>query len=175
MKENKKNLIYYWAILINPIALLIFHKCIKTLSTLCMYGGLRRRAPIIVGCGTLLLVWFVVWTIIYHKRKSQEQKKLPRYIWILVLCVEVILLLATTGYYGKQIVESASPFSGRLSDKIREWTDSRKVKLKHNNIYEDGIEGIFEDLETKIDLLEENIEEKTKQESQKAEMETEKK
>ena len=155
MKENKKNLIYYWAILINPIALLIFHKCIKTLSTLCMYGGLRRRAPIIVGCGTLLLVWFVVWTIIYHKRKSQEQKKLPRYIWILVLCVEIILLAATTGYYGKQIVESASPFSGRLSDKIREWTDSRKVKLKHNNIYEDGIQGIFEDLETKIDLPEE--------------------
>ena len=31
MKENKNNLIYYWAILINPIALLIFYKCIKTL------------------------------------------------------------------------------------------------------------------------------------------------
>ena len=130
-------------------------KCIKTLSVLCMYGGLRRRAPIIVGCGALLFVWFVVWTIIYYKRKSQEQQKLPRYIWILVLCVEVILLLATTGYYGKQIVESASPFSGRLSDKIREWIDSRKVTLKHNNIYEDGIHGIFEDLETKIDLPEE--------------------
>lgn len=155
MKENKKNLIYYWAILLNPIALLIFYKCIKTLSALCMYGGLRRRAPIIVGCGALLLVWFVIWTIIYHKRKLQEQKKLPKYIWILVLCVEVILLVTATGYYGKQIVESASPFSGRLSDKIREWTDSRKVKLKHNNIYEDGIEGIFEDLETKIDLPEE--------------------
>ena len=140
-----------------------------------MYGGLRRRAPIIVGCSALILVWFVIWTIIYHKRKSKEQQKLSKYIWILVLGVEVILLSATTGYYGKQIVESASPFSGRLSDKIREWPDSRKVKLKHNNIYEDGIHGIFEDLETKIDLLEENIEEKTKQESQKAEMETEKK
>lgn len=155
MKENKNNLIYYWTILINPIVLLIFYKCIKTLSALCMYGGLRRRAPIIVGCGVLLLVWFVIWTIIYRKRKSQEQKKLSKYIWILVLCVEVILLVTTTGYYGKQIVESASPFSGRLSDKIREWTDSRKVKLKHNNIYEDGIQGIFEDLETKIDLPEE--------------------
>ena len=153
--SNKKNLTYYWTILLNPIALVVYYKCIKTLSTLCMYGGLRRRAPIVVGCGALLLVWFVIWTIIYHKRKLQEQQKIPRYIWILVLCVEVILLLATTGYYGKQIMESASPFSGRLSDKIREWTDSRKVKLKHNNIYEDGIEGIFEDLETKVDLPEE--------------------
>ena len=155
MKENKRNLIYYWAILLNPIALMIFNKCIKILSALCIYGGLRRRAPIIVGCGMLLLVWFVIWTIIYHKRKVQEQKKFPKYIWILVLCVEVILLAATTGYYGKQIVESASPFSGRLSSKIREWTDSRRVKLKHNNIYEDGIHGIFEDLETKIDFPEE--------------------
>ena len=138
MKENKKNLIYYWTILLNPIALIIFYKCIKTLSALCMYGGLRRRAPIIVGCGMLLLVWFVIWTTIYRKGKSQEQKRFPKYIWGLVLCVEVILLAMTAGYYGKQIVESASPFSGRLSDKIREWTDSRKVKLKHNNIYEDG-------------------------------------
>ena len=67
MKENKNNLIYYWAILINPIALLIFHKCIKTLSTLCMYGGLRRRAPIIVGCGSLLLVWFVAVFFLYDR------------------------------------------------------------------------------------------------------------
>ena len=155
MNENKKNLIYYWAILLNPIALMIFYKCIKTLSVLCMYGGLRRRAPIIAGCGLLLFVWFVVWTLIYRKERTQEQKSFPKYIWILVLCVEVILLTVTTGYYGKQIVESANPFSGRLSDKIREWTDSRKVKLKHNNIYEDGIQGIFEDLETKIDFPEE--------------------
>ena len=54
------------------------YKCIKTLSVLCMYGGLRKRAPIIVGCGALILVWFVIWTIIYHKRKLQEQQKLPR-------------------------------------------------------------------------------------------------
>lgn len=152
MKENKKNIIYYWAILLNPIALMIFYKCIKILSALCMYGGLRRRAPISVGCGMLLLVWFVMWTIIYHKRKLQEQKKLPKCIWSLVFCVEVILLASAAGYYGKQIVESASPFYGRLSSKIREWTDSRKVKLKHNNIYEDGIHGIFEDLEIKIDF-----------------------
>ena len=155
MKENKKNLIYYWAILLNPIVFMIFYKCIKTLSILCMYGGLRRRAPVIAGCGLLLFGWFVVWTIIYRKEKTRQQKRFSEYIWILVLCVEVILLTVTTGYYGKQIVESASPFSGRLSDKIREWTDSRKVKLKHNNIYEDGIQGIFEDLETKIDFPEE--------------------
>lgn len=155
MKENKKNLIYYWTILLNPVVLMIFYKCIKTLSILCMYGGLRRRAPIIAGCGLLLFVWFVIWTMIYQKRKLQEKKKLSKYIWILALCVEVICLSVTTGYYAKQIVESASPFSGRLSDKIREWTDSRKVKLKHNNIYEYGIKGIFEDLETKIDLPEE--------------------
>ena len=49
--SNKKNLTYYWTILLNPIALVVYYKCIKTLSTLCMYGGLRRRAPIIVGCG----------------------------------------------------------------------------------------------------------------------------
>ena len=155
MKEKNKNLILYWVILINPIVLLLFQMCLKTFAALCMYGGLRKRAPQIVGIVILLLVWLVIWTIIYHKRKAQEHKKNSSYIWGLFLLLEVTLLAGMIGYYGKQIVESARPFSGRLSSKIREYTQSKKVTLKHNNIYEDGITGIFEDLRTKIDIPEE--------------------
>lgn len=154
MKEKNKNLILYWVILINPIALLLFQMCLKTFAALCMYGGLRKRAPLIVGLGLLLMVWFVLWTIIYHKRKTQEHKKISSYTWSLFLLLEVILLAGMMGYYGKQIVESARPFSGRLSSKIREYTDSKKVTLKHNNIYEDGsrrITTIEEEPEEKID------------------------
>lgn len=142
-------------ILINPIVLLLFQVCLKTLAALCMYGGLRKRAPLIIGLGLLLMVWFVLWTIIYHKRKIQEHKKISSHISGLLLLLEVILLAGIMGYYGKQIVESAKPYSGRLSSKIQEYTNSKKVTLKHNNIYEDGIIGIFEDLKTKIDLPEE--------------------
>ena len=56
-----------------------------------------------------------------------------------------------------QIKEGASPFSGRLSDKIREWTDSRKAKLKHNNIYEDGNRGLDDEETSQIVPLDEKM------------------
>lgn len=70
----------------------------------------------------------------------------------MILCIEIVLVLATTGYYGIRIIESSTKYNGKLSWKIDEWTRSKNIKLEHNNIYENGIEGIFEDLETKIDL-----------------------
>lgn len=72
-----------------------------------------------------------------------------------MLAAELVVLAGITGYYGVKIGESAVPYQGKLSWKLEEWRESRKVRLAHDNIYETGISGILADLEQKVDLPEE--------------------
>lgn len=49
---------------------------IKAFAKLCQMGGLRRRLPVMGICGLFLLVWFLVWTICYFKRKKAGKIKI---------------------------------------------------------------------------------------------------
>ena len=157
MKEilRKPNRIIYWMTLFNPIAIILFYKFMDALSALCMYGGIRRRVPTIAGCGLLLFIWFVLWTFVYHKKFKCSECRFPKTLFRIVFCMEIMILLTIVEFFGARIIESGMKYNGKLSWKIDEWTRSKKITLEHNNIYEDGIEGIFEDLETKLDLPEE--------------------
>ena len=157
MKEilRKPNRIIYWMTLFNPIAIILFYKFMDALSALCMYGGIRRRVPTIAGCGLLLFIWFVLWTLIYHKKFKCSECRFPKTLFRIIFCMELMILLTIVVFFGIRIIESGMKYNGKLSWKIDEWIRSKKITLEHNNIYEDGIEGIFEDLETKLDLPEE--------------------
>lgn len=157
MKEilRKPNRIIYWMTLFNPIAIILFYKFMDALSALCMYGGIRRRVPTIAGCGLLLFIWFVLWTLIYHKKFKCSECRFPKTLFRIIFCMELMVLLTIVVFFGTRIIESGMKYNGKLSWKIDEWIRSKKITLEHNNIYEDGIEGIFEDLETKLDLPEE--------------------
>lgn len=157
MKEilRKPNRIIYWMTLFNPIAIILFYKFMDVLSALCMYGGIRRRVPTIAGCGLLLFIWFVLWTLIYHKKFKCSECRFPKTLFRIIFCMELMVLLTIVVFFGTRIIESGMKYNGKLSWKIDEWIRSKKITLEHNNIYEDGIEGIFEDLETKLDLPEE--------------------
>ena len=157
MKEilRKPNRIIYWMTLFNPIAIILFYKFMDVLSALCMYGGIRRRVPTIAGCGLLLFIWFVLWTLIYHKKFKCSECRFPKTLFRITFCMELMVLLTIVVFFGTRIIESGMKYNGKLSWKIDEWIRSKKITLEHNNIYEDGIEGIFEDLETKLDLPEE--------------------
>lgn len=157
MKEilRKPNRIIYWMTLFNPIAIILFYKFMNVLSALCMYGGIRRRVPTIAGCGLLLFIWFVLWTLIYHKKFKCSECRFPKTLFRIIFCMKLMVLLTIVVFFGTRIIESGMKYNGKLSWKIDEWIRSKKITLEHNNIYEDGIEGIFEDLETKLDLPEE--------------------
>lgn len=157
MKEilRKPNRIIYWMTLFNPIAIILFYKFMDVLSAICMYGGIRRRVPTIAGCGLLLFIWFVLWTLIYHKKFKCSECRFPKTLFRIIFCMELMVLLTIVVFFGTRIIESGMKYNGKLSWKIDEWIRSKKITLEHNNIYEDGIEGIFEDLETKLDLPEE--------------------
>ena len=119
---------------------------------LCQYGGLRRHIPML-ALGIIGLVGTVVLWLI-SKRHNQEvnsgdngNKKL--------FYTEMILLIAATLFFGGRIVYSAVPYHGALSWKLDEWMRKKEVELEHNNLFEDGVEGILMDLDEALQLPEE--------------------
>ena len=57
-----------------------------------------------------------------------------------------------TIYFGGRIIYSAIPYNGHLSWKLDELWKKREVDFVHDNLFEDGIEGILTDLEEKLEM-----------------------
>lgn len=66
----------------------------------------------------------------------------------------LILLIIVTGFGAYSVGKSAVHFNGKLSWALYKMEKYRSVTLKHDNIYEDGLEGILADIRTKVDLPE---------------------
>ena len=65
-----------------------------------------------------------------------------------------LFLTAVTLYGGFLVVRSAIPYNGELSWYLKDLQDKRSVALRHDNVYETGIEGILEDIRKEVDLPE---------------------
>lgn len=66
----------------------------------------------------------------------------------------MLLLVLVTGAGAFHVGQSAMPYNGRLSWLLQDMKDRRRVTLEHDNIYRDGLDGILEDIRTKVDLPE---------------------
>lgn len=154
MKEKNMLKIFYWAVLLNPLCIVTGLIGLRTFAKLCQMGGLRRRLPVIVICGLLLLVWFLVWTICYFKKKKAGKIKIDekskRMVWILL--IELITIVSMTTFYGMKVVRSAQGYNGHLAWKLEEWKSKKEVLLKHQNIYETGLSGVLDDMKEELSL-----------------------
>lgn len=157
MSEKVRLRIKYWTIFFNPVVLFVYAIGCSKLYLLCQFGGVRRRLPWIAICGVVGVIWIIVWTALYFNKKRAGIEGIPvRYQrWLLFLSLEIWILILITGFYGTKIVHSAKAYNGKLSWKMDEIKSSRKIRLKHNNIYQNGIEGIFEDLKKELKLPDE--------------------
>src|SRR5699024_9641888 len=127
------------------------------LSSLLQYGGVKRRLPVTVMGTMILLVWFL-WCF-YKKRKQRKsfnekdhlsQKKMGiSKIWYFTA---LSILLFTTIVTGMKIYQSGINYQGKLAWWIEDIKNKREVELTHNNIYEDGLKGVFEDIQETITL-----------------------
>nr|WP_277818740.1 glycosyl hydrolase [Bacillus sp. TL12] len=66
--------------------------------------------------------------------------------------ISIIIIVVITSFYGVQIYKSATNYNGKLAWFIERLKHERSIKFKHNNIYEYGVEGIFEDINKKYPL-----------------------
>lgn len=163
MKKRKNYL--FLAKTLNPLVLVLYGILCFYLYSLSQYGGVKKKVPIIIGSVFLMLLWFL-WCY-YKKTKviGEDQEKLeltkkvsssPQNIsfsklWFFIAC---FILFATTFITSIRIYKSAIPYNGKLSWFIQDLKDKRQISFVHNNIYENGIEGIFDEIESKINLPE---------------------
>lgn len=165
--EKEKNYLFLAKIL-NPLVLITYGILCFYLYSLSQYGGVKRKAPIIIGLTVLLFLWFL-WC--YYKRFkktkvieegekkleftegiSNKHKKITfSKLWFFIAC---FTLLTTTLMTSMKIYGSAVTNNGRLSWLIEDLKNKRQISFVHNNIYENDIEDILNQIESKIKLPE---------------------
>lgn len=164
MKKEKSY--SFIAKILNPLVLIIYGILCFYLYSLSQYGGVKRKVPIIISSAVLLLLWFL---LCYYKRckntkvieenkenieltkriSSKHKKILFSKLWFFIAC---FILIATTFITSMKIYQSAVSNNGKLSWFIEDLKNKRQISFVHNNIYENDIEGIFDEIESKINL-----------------------
>lgn len=141
---------------IGKISSLIFYIfLLYQLWHLCQYGGIKSHFFRVVIC-TAGFVVAVILCLVSKRYKLKENKestevmkdgkKISNTILSFILC---------TLLFGGLIIYSAIPYHGALSWKIDEWLHKKETILEHDNLFEDGVEGVLTDLEAELDLPEE--------------------
>ena len=69
--------------------------------------------------------------------------------------MRISLFIIATLFFGGRIAYSAIPYHGALSWEIDEWMRKKEIKLEHNNLFENGVEGVLMDLDEALELPEE--------------------
>lgn len=141
---------------ISKISSLIFYIfLLYQLWHLCQYGGVRTHFFGLIICAAGVAVTVILCLVLKRDKKNvdkesvefvKEGKKISKTLLSFVLC---------TFFFGGLIIYSAIPYHGALSWKIDEWMRKKEVVLKHDNLFESGVEGVLNDLETELDLPEE--------------------
>lgn len=148
-------------IITNPIFIIVYGISFYELYTLCRYGRIHNNMIILFVCMLFFLAWLIILIIrIMKKTAIGEQQIIDKYemkynsrykvIWTYIA---IILIVLITSFYGVKIYNSAINYNGKLSWFLNDLENKRTVKFEHNNIYENGIEGIFTDINKEIHMV----------------------
>lgn len=133
----------------NPIILVLYWIFCYELANLCMYGRYNNNVYIIIACLVLFMTFFIFYTIRSIKFKEYKTRLSSSKPWIIIT---IIIISITTLFYGVKIYKSATNYGGKLAWVIERLKNERTVKFNKNNIYENGVIGIFEDINEKYEL-----------------------
>lgn len=135
----------------NPIVLIVYCFFCYELASICKYGRYNNNLYISITCLVFLIAVLIFYTIKLNNSKEYKSKLASSKLWI---CITIIIISITTSFYGMKIYKSTTNYGGKLAWVIERVKNERKVKFKKNNIYEDGVKGIFEDINKKFKLPE---------------------
>ncbi len=116
----------------------------------------KRKGQIFLFLKGHRFVWLDTERLSEQKREFLELKLTQKGIFAARFWrIPIALLLAAVTFLGAAgVVWSGIPYNGKLSWAVEELRSSRKVRLVHDNIYEDGLDGILADIRKKVDLPE---------------------
>lgn len=140
--------------------ILVYWISFYELYTLCKFGRINNNIAILFGCMLFFLASLIILIIKTVKKRAVKQEEsvdeyesysLHKTIWT---CITVILIVIISGFYGVKIYHSGVNYNGKLSWLLSDIKNKKTVKLEHINIYKDGIEGIFTDINKKVQMPE---------------------
>lgn len=148
-KKNRFSWRNFWLTMANPLTLMLYWCFSFHLYSLCQFGRKSKNLPILAGCILAFLLVFAAAVFRGVKRKPAMSFR-----WRAVMTVSLVCMAAVTVYYGSLIYRSAQPYNGKLSWFLYERAHKREVALEHDNLYRDGIDGFFSDLDEALHLPE---------------------
>ncbi|MGI6011632.1 MAG: WD40/YVTN/BNR-like repeat-containing protein [Ruminococcus sp.] len=124
---------------------------------LCQYGGVRSHFIRLLPAALVFLISAVLWIILKRRRRKEAHDGVKHQDTIrrTALWAQGIFVFVLTVYFAGRIIYAAIPYHGALSWKLDEWMRQKEVRLYHNNLFADGVEGILEDLDNALDMPEE--------------------
>lgn len=129
-----KNLVDYIFIFLYSVLMFFLWK-------ICKYGSWRYWINWIIPVLFLILVCIIYKILNRNIESSRKSRIIKLYIFIIVTLI-----------FGGMIIHTAIPYNGKLSWKVDEILNHKRVRYVHRNIFNDGIEGLLEDLEKKFTL-----------------------
>ncbi|WP_244835009.1 hypothetical protein [Clostridium sp. BJN0001] len=149
-KVIKKLLI---SLITNPILIAVYFIFCYELDLLCKFGRMKHNIAIILVCMAIFLVFILFSVVKILKNIKYEDikntKSHYKIIWKYAAC---IIIATITCFYGVRIFQSGRNYNGKLAWVLDDLKNKRSVKLEHNNIYKDGVQGIFDDIDKKFTL-----------------------
>lgn len=141
----------YWAILLNPLFLILYGYGLSVVFKFCKYGGVARRLPIIAAIFLVGVLWILVWSIIYFalKRKSKHSTNeisidktiskttnRSRNSFVVLFCVviELTAFFLLSGFYGYKIYGTTELFSGKLGNYLYDRKTTKKISLTDDDL-----------------------------------------
>lgn len=147
----------FLSMLTHPIFILVYWILFYELYTLCQFGRIHKNIYILSGCMVFFFIWLIILIIRIIKRPAAEPEQIVdghkhyKVIWTYAAIIMIVLI---TSFYGVKIYHSAINYNGKLSWFLKDLKDKKTVKLEHDNIYKNGIQGIFTDISKKIKMPE---------------------
>lgn len=134
------------------ISLLCYLFSLALIWHLCQYGGRRRHLLLLLPCLWIFAVSGILWLI---SRPHREKRSCSGTGKKVLFAAEAALCLLAAAFFGGRTVYLAVTHQGALSAKLEQLWQERSIPLVHDNFFEDGAEGLLEDLDAALELPEE--------------------
>ena len=105
---------------------------------------------IIIGAiGAALICSIIIWSVLtaYLKKNGSLTQERGFSFWI-----SLLIILIGSGCAVGGVIYSAIPGHGRLAEKLQEKQTVQYVSYDHDNFFNNGVQGLLDDIGKKIDL-----------------------
>ncbi|MGL5352305.1 MAG: hypothetical protein ACRDA5_03150, partial [Clostridium sp.] len=157
------------SMLLNPLLIFIYCISMYELYTLCKFGTMKNNIIFLALCVIFDFTWLIIFIGRARKIKANQSqdyeyenhqcideytgdKLVYKTIW---KYMAILILIVTTLFYGYKIYNTSIKYNGKLAWILEDFNNKRTVKLEHNNIFNDGVEGILTDINNKIKMPQE--------------------